>query len=117
MSSIYGFQRNVTLSYVPLGVFITSVNYWRKPTRGIRRKIDILAVIIGISTHLYSSTKTNQLRMYGTSMGVCFGLYGLSWCLYKKGYLWASTISHGSIHVVASIANVLLYNELSELVL
>jgi len=114
MSSIYGFQRNMTLSYVQMSVFITSVNYWRKPTRGIRRNIDIMAVIIGISAHLYSSTKTNQLRMYGTSMCICGGLYGLSWCLYKKGYLWASTISHGLIHVSANIANVLLYRGISD---
>ena len=116
MSSIYGFQRNVTVSYVSLSVFITSVNYWRKPTRGIRRNIDIMAVGFGLVTHLYSSTKTTQLRMYGTSMGICGGLYGLSWCLYKKGYLWASTISHGLIHVSANIANVLLYNGLSKVI-
>ena len=114
MSSIYGFQRNMTISYVPLGVFITSVNYWRKPTRGIRRTIDIMAVLTAISVHLYISLKTNQHRMYMGNMFVCGGLYGVSWYLYKKGYIWSSTISHGLIHVSANIANVLLYQGLSD---
>ena len=117
MSSLYGLQRNVQLSYVPMGLFITSVNYWRNPTRGIRRNIDIMAVGFGIVTHLYSSTKTNQQGMYGTSMCICGVLYGISWYLYKKGYSWSSTISHVLIHIVANIANVLLYNRLSEFVL
>jgi hypothetical protein len=53
--------------------------------------------------------------MYGTTMCICAGLYGLSWCLYKKGYKWSSTISHSVIYVALTAANALLYNGLSEL--
>jgi len=116
MCGLYGFYKNqYILATFPLVVVVTSLNYWRKPEYGWRRNIDIATVLTGVSIYLYTSFKTNQQRMYGTNMCICGGLYGLSWYLYKKGYNWLSTISHGSIYVVLNTANVLLYQGLSEL--
>ncbi len=116
MCGLYGFYKNqYMLATFPFVVVVTSLNYWRKPNYGWRRNIDIATVITGLSLYLYTSFKTNQQRMYGANICICGGLYGLSWYLYKKGYNWLSTISHGSIYVVLNTANALLYQGLSEL--
>ena len=116
MSAMYGiYKKQYILGSSPLVVVITALNYWRKPDYGWRRNIDIAAVITGFALHYYTSFKTNQQRMYATNMCICGGLYGLSWYLYKKGYNWLSTISHGLIYVSLNTADSLLYKGLSEL--
>ena len=53
INSIYGFYNYLYNDMIFLDVllsntflFITSVNYWRKPCEGFRRKIDLVACII-----------------------------------------------------------------------
>ena len=116
MGGLYGLKKKqYMMTMCPFVVVFTSLNYWRKPEYGVRRNIDITAVITGVSLYYYTSFKSNQQGMYGTTMCICAGLYGLSWCLYKKGYKWSSTISHSVIYVALTAANALLYNGLSEL--
>jgi hypothetical protein len=116
MGGLYGLKKQqYMMAMCPFVVVFTSLNYWRKPEYGVRRNIDITAVITGVSLYYYTSFKSNQQGMYGTTMCICGGLYGLSWCLYKKGYKWSSTISHSVIYVALTAANALLYNGLSEL--
>ena len=117
MSALYGLKKKqYIMASCPFIAVFTSLNYWRKPEYGVRRNIDIAAVITGVSLYYYTSFKTNQQGMYGTTMCICGGLYGLSWCLYNKGYNWLSTISHGAIYVALATANSLLNNGINEVI-
>jgi hypothetical protein len=40
--------KDILLTLYYLLVFITSINYWRKPEEGIRKTIDLLCVYIGL---------------------------------------------------------------------
>ena len=49
--------KDILLTLYYLSVFITSINYWRKPEEGIRKTIDLLCVYIGLIL-LYSSERS-----------------------------------------------------------
>jgi hypothetical protein len=118
LSGVYAIKRQLyALSFSPLIVFGTSINYWRKPTYGLRRNIDIFFVISSLSLHTYLSLQpkntciTNYYYYYVTPISGGL-LYTISWLLHKNKFLWPSTIAHGMIHIVANLSNVLLYKGL-----
>lgn len=118
LSGVYAIKRKLyALSCSPLIVFGTSVNYWRNPTYGLRRNIDIFFVVSSLSLHMYLSLQpkdtcisNNYLYCYVTPISGL--LYSISWLLHKNQFLWSSTIAHGMIHVVGNLGNVLLYKGL-----
>ena len=129
LSSIYALHCECyDLAAVPGGVFLTSVNYWRNPVYGWRRNLDMSYVAAALTYQNYrayhllspsspssppspsSSSQLPALLTYYTLMGIGIGCYQLSVHLYKKKDIWSSTYVHCMVHVLANIANVLLYN-------
>ena len=128
LSSIYALHCECyDLAAVPGGVFLTSVNYWRNPVYGWRRNLDMSYVAAALTYQNYrayhllspsspssssssSSSQLPALLTYYTLMGIGIGCYSLSVHLYKKKDIWSSTYVHCMVHVLANIANVLLYN-------
>lgn len=103
---------------VPLGVFVSSLNYWRYPIRNSwRRWTDITVVFSGLTYQSYyaytihdpviDSTYLNRYVYLIVLSSVC---YGLSNYFMGMGCIWAATYAHASIHLVANIANIMLYN-------
>jgi len=120
ISGVYAIKQQLyAISASPLIVFSTSINYWRKPTYGLRRNIDIFCVISSLSLHMYLSLQQKDTCNINTNYRYCYLapisvlLYTTSWILHKNHYFWGSTITHSMIHVVANICNVILYNKLS----
>jgi len=120
LSSIYAiYCECYDLAPVPGGVFLTSVNYWRRPTYGWRRNLDMGYVTCAV---MYQNYRAYHTYYYTMKMGHYFvllycglvllgiGCYPVSVYLYKKKDLWGSTYVHCLLHVVANIANVLLYS-------
>jgi len=117
LSSIYAIQCECyDLAAVPGGVFLTSINYWRNPVYGWRRNLDMSYVACALiyqnyrAYHLLSSSQSQALLAYYTLMGICIVCYNLSVHLYKKKDIWSSTYVHCLVHVLANIANVVLYS-------
>ena len=120
LSSIYAIQCECyDLAAVPGGVFLTSINYWREPVYGWRRNLDMSYVACALiyqtyrAYHLLSSSSSSQsqaLLAYYTLTGVGMMCYFLSLHLYKKKDIWSSTYVHCLVHVLANIANVVLYS-------
>lgn len=111
LSSSYALYRgHYALALVPGGVLMTSLNYWRKPTYGWRRNLDI--------TFVWSALIYQNIRAYRMSNAVpyyhlmIFGasLYPISNYLHKKKYYWSSTYVHCMLHIVANISNMVLYS-------
>ena len=128
LSSIYAiYCECYDLAAVPGGVFLTSVNYWRNPVYGWRRNLDMSYVacaliyqnyrayhlLMSSSSSSSSSSQIPGLLAYYTLMGIGMGCYWLSLHLYKKKDIWSSTYVHCLVHLLANIANVLLYNRVS----
>jgi accessory gene regulator protein AgrB len=118
LAGVYAIKQKLyALSFSPLIVFGTSVNYWRKPTYGLRRNIDIFFVVSSLSLHTYLSLQPKDMCInnyrYCYVTPISGILYGISWLLHKNQFLWPSTIAHGMIHVAGNIGNVLLYKGLS----
>ena len=110
LSGIYAVKRGLfILSIGPLVVFINSINYWRRPTYGLRRNIDICWCLFALIIQMYNSHLSIYYFMYRCIMLSSLLFYPLGWILYKKKYFWLSTISHSMLHVGPNIANVVLY--------
>jgi hypothetical protein len=75
-----------------------------------RRTTDIICVFIALSTHILHSFKAQNRALYSYITMVALIFYPISWYLLKKKYVWGSTIAHSMIHIVAEIANVILYS-------
>ena len=98
------------LSLVPFGVWLTSINYWRRPDFSWRRYVDMGYVGLSLSYQLYRAIGAQYMvEYYAITLAAvaCFPLaVFLHWRL-RRG--WPSTICHGMIHILGNVANVTLY--------
>jgi hypothetical protein len=98
------------MALAPGGVFLTSINYWRKPDYSWRRYVDMGYVGFAISYQL--------LRALKAEMGLYYYLFTFSALLcypagvhfYNKKMYWASVYAHCMLHVLANVANIYLYS-------
>jgi len=109
LSWIYALkQGKYGFSVGPLGVWLTSVNYWRNPTYGLRRNIDICWCLIA----LFGALQYSYISIHGTTwryiISVSLLFYPLGWILYIYEYFWIATIVHSMLHVFSNLANVIL---------
>ncbi len=115
LSSIYALYCGVyDLAIVPGGVFLTSVNYWRYPIHGWRRNLDMGYVTFALTYQnyraFYMATEGHDyILLYYALMFFSMICYPISLHLHKKKDLWGSTYVHCLLHVVANIANLVLY--------
>lgn len=111
-SGIYAFAQGLThLSIVPLGVWATSVNYWRNPMYGWRRNLDLTFVPVALTYQLYRSRNLPHFTDYCIMSGVACACYPVGWYLHNIGWVWAGIVAHSGIHVFGNIANILLYSK------
>ena len=115
ISGIYAFTRgNYEFAIGPLGVWINSVNYWRKPTYGLRRNIDICWVLFALTCTAFNAYKSiHGLTWTYIMFSSLLVFYPLGWLLYMYEYFWLATIAHSMLHVLPNLANVILYSGLS----
>ncbi len=111
LSCSYALYRgHYTLAVVPGGVLLTSLNYWRKPTYGWRRNLDMAFVLSALiyqnirAYHMTNAVPYYHLMIFGAS------LYPIGNYLHKKKYYWGSTFTHCMLHIVANISNMVLYS-------
>lgn len=112
-SAIYAYAHPATAHFamVPASVFATSLLYWRDPIRDSwRRKLDMAVVSTGLTHHtyyaIYSPAITNT---YLTLVGVSMISYAISQYYLRRRQYWSATYTHALIHLIANIANLVLY--------
>jgi hypothetical protein len=114
LSGIYALKiDNYIYATGSFGVWLTSVNYWRYPTYGLRRNIDIFWCLFSIAVSLqysYISIYGQMWRYIMTWSLLLF--YPFSWILYIHEYFWMATIVHSMLHVFPNLANAIMYSGL-----
>lgn len=101
-------QELIHLTIGPFGIFLTSINYWRKPVYGFRRNFDIFYTVMSLLYHILCSIKMQSAFMYCSIMTIACLCWPLSWYMYNKKYFWSATIIHSLIHVIGNIGNIVL---------
>ena len=110
-SSAYAVYRgHCNLAIVPGSVLLTSLNYWRQPTYGWRRNLDIACVWTALIYQSVCAYRMSTAVPYYRVMGIASLLYPTSIYLYKKKCYWGSTYAHSMLHIIANIGNVVLYS-------
>lgn len=88
-SSMYGFHRGYCdLAFLQLLTFLASVNYWRDPDFGVRRWVDIGAVLTTSGYHIIRAYDMQRGTEFYSLLACSFICYVLSWQYQFKGKLW-----------------------------
>jgi hypothetical protein len=119
-SAIYA-AATTHLAVVPASVFATSLLYWRNPVRDSwRRTLDMAVVFSGVTYQTYYAFRhihgmSSAIATYSALIGSSAACYGLSQYFMRRGLLWPATYAHASIHLVANVANFVLYDAITRL--
>jgi hypothetical protein len=115
-SAIYAYSHHPAsthLAIVPASVWATSLLYWRNPLRDSWcRTLDMAVVFTGLTYNTYYAVRHASPRhfgVYAALIGASALCYGVSNYLMTRGRIWPATYAHASIHLVANIANLVLY--------
>ena len=81
--------------------FLTSINYWRKPTKTcLRRYIDMSCVLLGIKYHLYLIYYHSLSNKYYYMIGIGSLLYPIEYKIPKNKYYYIA-ICHSLLQLIA----------------
>ena len=97
---------------VSLAVFATSVNYWRRPTRGMRRNVDRTCVLVALTYFSFVITT----RLYPVQRAIHAVLVAIGGLCYRQARRiqdvnWSS-LWHCGMHIVLNTSSVYLYSSL-----
>ena len=94
----------------PGGVFITSVNYWRRPDYSWRRYADITYVHFALFYELARTYDAEYRGPYYLLVILSLILFAGAVTCYDINYVWLSVYLHASLHVTANAANLILFS-------
>ena len=110
-SSIYAiYNGHYGLSICPGTVFLTSINYWNYPDYSWRRYLDMVCVKISLIYQIYRAYRSQYMIQYYILVLIASSMYPLGIYYYNKKQYWHSTYAHCLLHIIANIANVILYS-------
>jgi hypothetical protein len=115
-SAIYAYSRpeSAHLAVVPASVWASSLLYWRNPVRNSwRRRLDIAVVFSGLTYQSYYAFRYAPARTTPTNTALIVtaaSCYGISQYYLARGRMWPATYTHAAIHIVANLANLVLYD-------
>ena len=111
LSGTYGIYRGYYgLAMVPIGIYFTSIHYWKYPlARSFRRYADIAYVILSL-------TYQNSRTIYAEKKVLYWGVLLMALICYPLGYYfhhknaWIGTFLHGGCHILGNLANIIVYS-------
>ena len=111
ISSLYAFK----VGYYDTGVingcvFLSSIYYWQNPNYSHRRYLDMGCVYSALGYHLVRAYNAQYSKIYYTTLFTSICFYPLGIYLYNKKLYWYSTYSHSMLHILANVANIILYS-------
>ena len=108
--SIYAiYKEHYDLAIVVAGVFLTSINYWYKPTACWRQTLDIAYVKFALFYHIIRAYNSEYYLLYYITLIISMCFYPLGIYLYNKKLYWESTYAHSMVHIISNISNIILY--------
>lgn len=109
-SGIYALYRGYyDLAHVPLGVWLTSINYWRHPDYSWRRYVDIVYVHLAMIYQIVRAYKAQNATAYYAILAFGVSFFPIGVFYHKRGDTWLSTLCHGQVHIFGNISNFVLY--------
>ena len=104
------YMQHHALAIVPASVFLTSTLYWYKPDYSWRRYLDMAVVK---SCFVYQGIMAYTADFgpeYYVIILVAVSFYPIGILYHKKGDTWSSTYAHVMLHILANLANIVLYS-------
>jgi len=109
VSACYAYYKgHYDLVLVPGGVFLTSINYWKHPDYGWRRKLDIIYVSCSLTYQVTRAYRAENAYYYYALLGIGISSFPLG-VLYRNN-VRASTFLHSLVHIFGNISNIVLYS-------
>jgi len=112
ISCVYAlYQNKLYWAPIPALVLLTSLNYWKNPRNGSwEQRLDISCVGIALIHHLTVAYYTKMYIPYYMLISIASSCFPISYYYYFKNDMWTSTYYHCALHVIANIANLVLYS-------
>ena len=105
-SVYYAYKNKYYTNFVTTGIlFFTSINHWRKPELGFRRKLDIFTVTSTISIQTIKFSKLRYFKEYLMLLTTGFLFYPVANKVKNKKW---SAVCHSMIHILGNIATCLI---------
>jgi hypothetical protein len=83
--------------------------YWKHPTYGFLRTLDITWVQLLLWTHLNAAYATDVFVPYVLIQLAGVGAYAISWHYHKEGDYWKGAYAHACVHGCSHLSVLLLY--------
>jgi len=110
-SALYAlYKRHYDMALVPAGVFLTSVNYWRKPDYSWRRYVDMSCVTVSLSYQMFRAYKSENAKMYYFLVFLSICSFEIAKYYYRRKLYWHSAYAHSMLHIIANLSNFVLYS-------
>jgi hypothetical protein len=110
-TAIYAIARGYYIyALMPATVLFSSLNYWRQPTIGWRRTLDIIIVYSFVVITAIVAFGTTHELLYFTIFFSGVLCYFLSYVFYKDNDHDRATFMHGVVHIFANLGLILLYS-------
>jgi hypothetical protein len=104
-SAVYLFHRaHYDLCLIATCVFLTSINYWRRPDYSWRRYADLGAVFVGTTYESIRARNAEHRVAFFTLNTIAVASFLVAIHLYNQKRWWASTLWHANIHLTANAA-------------
>jgi hypothetical protein len=92
-------------------LFITSINYWRNPTYGLRRTVDILMALTNIFYNSYTISHHPNAWICYISIKMLIISYCFSWYYHSNNNKKLGTFYHSMVHLFGNFGNFLILND------
>jgi hypothetical protein len=111
ISSVYAlYRKHYVLTIVPSMVFLTSINYWRKPDYSWRRYFDMIIVKSMMVYQIYVAYNAEFINHCLILWAIGFLAYYFGTVKYRNGDRWSSVYFHMMFHTLGNLGNLVLYS-------
>jgi hypothetical protein len=111
LSAAYAiYQGHYICSVIPASVFITSINYWRCPTYGWRRTLDVTFVMVGFIFMLVVAYYASHGSRFYIIAILATSCYPLSHYFHNNNQQYMGTLIHGYMHILANLGLIVMFS-------
>lgn len=111
ISAVYAWSRGYSdLGLVPASVGVSSVVYWMHPDYSWRRYVDMAVVQVALWYQVYRAWGASRMVEYYLITGSAVIMFSIGLVAHRRGHIHISTLCHCALHVLANLANVVLYS-------
>ena len=105
------YQAKYEFIVFPAGVFLTSINYWRKPVyNSWQRSLDVFYVYFSIFYNMFRSLGAKYMYQFNSFVLLGLLFYILSNYNQRQKRLYMSALLHSIVHLLGNVALIYLYS-------